>query len=265
MMTVMIDRISQSLLRKSVRLTAVLQANLDSIAAAWILLISLACALRLAFAATPIQSTLDLLGSAMPYAVVVLAPVATLAFALRMFPPGRVYAQPAIRLARYGRWRRVNCVDARALPQFGAVGLMASLLVGMLLNVPVRTVEFLFAIPALGGAAPQWYQILFHIMVADVVIMTSLYVFAFVMAIRLVPFFPRFLLLVWGMDLLAQLGIAKVVAMTGTVPVRVEYALLDLLEGNLTKVLISAAIWLPYLILSDRVNITYRQRVGLAE
>jgi hypothetical protein len=35
-----------------------------------------------------------------------------------------------------------------------------------------------------------------------------------------------------------------------------------MLEGNLKKVLISAAIWLPYLILSDRVNVTYRQRIG---
>lgn len=258
----MIDRLSRSLHGKSVRLVAALQANLRSIAAVWILLISFACGLRLAFAVTHVDPGLGAISNALPYVAVTMAPVATLFFALRIFPAGQLYAQPAIRLARYGRWRRVNCLDARALPAFGANGLMASLLIGMLLNVPVRTTEFLVAIPALGSHAPGWYQALFHIMVADVVIMTSLYLFAFVMAIRLVPFFPRFLVLVWGMDLLAQLGIAKLVASVSGVPIAVERALLDLLEGNLKKVLISAAIWLPYLILSDRVNITYRQRIS---
>jgi len=33
-----------------------------------------------------------------------------------------------------------------------------------------------------------------------------------------------------------------------------------LVEGNMTKVAISALIWLPYLLLSERVNITYRHR-----
>lgn len=258
----MIDRISQRLYGKSVRLVAALQVNLHSIAAIWILLISFACGLRLAFAATHVDPGLGMLNNALPYVAVVGAPVATLFFALRLFPAGQLYAQPAIRLSRYGRWRRVNCLEARSLPAFGATGLMASLLVGMLLNVPVRTAEFLLAIPALGSHAPGWFQMLFHIMVADVVIMSSLYVFAFVMAIRLVPFFPRFLLLVWGIDLLAQLGIAKLVSSIPAVPVAVEGALLDMLEGNLKKVLISAAIWLPYLILSDRVNVTYRQRIG---
>jgi hypothetical protein len=34
-----------------------------------------------------------------------------------------------------------------------------------------------------------------------------------------------------------------------------------MLEGNLKKVLISVAIWLPCLLLSRRVNLTYRWRV----
>ena len=34
-----------------------------------------------------------------------------------------------------------------------------------------------------------------------------------------------------------------------------------LLQGNMTKVLISIAIWLPYMMLSERVNLTYRSRL----
>lgn len=259
---IMIQRVSQALHRKSIRIVAGLDVNLRSIALWWIVLISFACGVRLAFAATHIDPGLDALTNALPYTAVVIAPVATLFFALRLFPHGAVYAQPAIRLARYGKWRRLDCLQARTLPSFGATGLMASLLVGMLLNVPVRTAEFLTAIPALGSHAPGWFQALFHIMVADVVIMSSLYVFAFVMAIRLVPYFPRFLLLVWGADLAAQIGIAKLVAEVPGVPATVEVALLAMLQGNLDKVLISAAVWLPYLILSERVNVTYRQRMG---
>ena len=33
------------------------------------------------------------------------------------------------------------------------------------------------------------------------------------------------------------------------------------LEGNVRKVLISMALWLPYLILSTRANVTFRHRV----
>ena len=33
-----------------------------------------------------------------------------------------------------------------------------------------------------------------------------------------------------------------------------------LLNGNVHKVLISMLVWLPYLLLSERINITYRQR-----
>jgi hypothetical protein len=34
-----------------------------------------------------------------------------------------------------------------------------------------------------------------------------------------------------------------------------------MLTGNVKKVLISMALWLPYLLLSTRVNVTYRHRV----
>ena len=50
-------------------------------------------------------------------------------------------------------------------------------------------------------------------------------------------------------------------AFVDLVPADVANALQSLLEGNIKKVLISGLVWLPYLILSDRVNVTFRQRV----
>jgi hypothetical protein len=58
-----------------------------------------------------------------------------------------------------------------------------------------------------------------------------------------------------------QLGIARAVAETSHLPAPVADALQTLLFGNVKKVLISACLWLPYLLLSTRVNVTFRQRV----
>jgi hypothetical protein len=97
-----------------------------------------------------------------------------------------------------------------------------------------------------------------------VIVMSFFYMVCFVMALRSVPLFPRMLLFAWGLDILAQLFIAKTIAATPGVPAMVAQPLHGLLEGNITKVLISAFVWLPYLILSERVNVTYRGRVSAA-
>ena len=55
---------------------------------------------------------------------------------------------------------------------------------------------------------------------------------------------------------------AELVAGTPGLPPAVAGALHDLLDGNVKKVLISVALWLPYLLLSRRVNLTYRSRVA---
>jgi hypothetical protein len=47
----------------------------------------------------------------------------------------------------------------------------------------------------------------------------------------------------------------------GDLPPRVVTALEPLLSGNLQKVLISVGLWAPYLLLSKRVNLTFRHRV----
>ena len=54
---------------------------------------------------------------------------------------------------------------------------------------------------------------------------------------------------------------AEMVTKAGDVPPAVATALHGVLEGNVKKVLISIGLWLPYLLLSKRVNVTYRQRL----
>jgi hypothetical protein len=77
-----------------------------------------------------------------------------------------------------------------------------------------------------------------------------------------VPLFPRLLAAIWLGDLAMQLVTAKLVVAASPVPGPVADALHRLLYGNIEKTLISIAVWLPYLLLSARVNITYRSRIG---
>ena len=109
--------------------------------------------------------------------------------------------------------------------------------------------------------APLWGNRLFEVMAADVIVMGFFYTVCFVLALRSVPLFPRMLVFAWLVDIAIQLGVARIVMATPGVPTDVAQPLHGLLEGNITKVLISALVWLPYLILSDRVNITYRSRM----
>ena len=115
--------------------------------------------------------------------------------------------------------------------------------------------------PALAGHVPEWLSTLRLVMTLDVVLLSSLYTVAFVAALRQVPHFPRLLVAIWAVDIAMQLGVATAVAGTDGLPVPVAHALQTLLDGNVKKVLISIALWLPYLLLSKRVNVTFRHRV----
>jgi Protein of unknown function (DUF2569) len=255
------NRASRELAARSEMLVGKIEVGLPRLMLLWVIAVSFGSGLRVAFATTPSGPALDKLATALPYVLIVLAPVATILFALRQFPANAFQSQPRIRLARFGHWQPINPIGARTLPLFGAGGFMASLLIGILINIPVRTMEFLTAMPPVGGAAPLWARTLHAMMLVDLVLLSSLYAFAFVMALRHAPLFPRFLALVWGVDILMQIGIARVMGNLAFLPREVSNALADMLEGNLKKVLISIAIWLPYLLLSKRVNLTYRARV----
>jgi hypothetical protein len=255
----MFHALSQRMHAKSAALLLSMEARLERIVLAWLVIAGAASALRIAF--SPLQSGFPDLATMAPYLLLVLAPVASMALALRWFAGGEGMAQPVTRLARLGSWRTLPAREARRHRLYGTTGLMVSLLVGMLLNIPVRGAEYLAAMPALSGPVPGWLATLHLLMTADVVLLSSLYAIAFVAALRRVPLFPRLLAAIWMVDLAMQLVTAQLVAGAPGLPPAVAASLHTLLDGNAKKVLISVALWLPYLLLSTRVNVTYRHRV----
>ena len=255
----MVFGISQRFSAKASAVLLQLQTRLDRILLGWFLLAALACGARIAL--TPLKEPLSF-GIVLPYVLLVYAPVVSALLALRWFADGDCQPQPRFRLSILGKWRTIDREDARRHHLYGAGGIMVSLLVGMLINVPFRAIEYLGAMPAVSGQLPAWLSILHTMMTLDVVLMTSLYAIAFVAALRHVPLFPRLLVAIWGLDLAMQLMTAELVAGAPGLPPPVAGALQSLLDGNVKKVLISIALWLPYLLLSQRVNVTYRSRVA---
>lgn len=226
---------------------------------AWVLVAAGLSAVRVAI--SPIQGVPDL-GSIIPYVLMIAAPTVSLMLALRWFAKGEKMDQPTIRLSRLGDWRTVSVAEARAHPLFGARGLMVSLLLGILMNIPFRALEYFGSMPALAGDIPPWLAVLRAVMTVDLVLMTSLYAITFAAALRHASIFPRMLVAVWLLDLLMQVLTAQLMIAEPGLPQQVGTALGTLLETNVKKLAISVALWLPYLMLSRRVNITYRRRVA---
>jgi len=250
--------IQHRLRAKSASLLMSIEGGLPRIMTIWFAPAMTGCAIRIV--ASPIRGAPDF-STFMPYILLVGAPLLSMGLALYWFRRGDELPQPIYRLAVGGSWRNVGAAEARRDPLYGSSGIMVSLLVGMLLNVPVRSLEYLAAMPALAGTVPQWLSTLRFVMTLDVVLLSSLYTIAFVAALRRVPLFPRLLATIWLVDIMMQLGIARAVAATEGLPVPVADALHSLLDGNVKKVLISVCLWLPYLLLSKRVNVTFRHRV----
>ena len=252
--------VGQRLHARSIALLSGIEATLPRMAAWWVGFAFLASALRIA--TSPMTGHGPDLSTVLPYALLVAAPAASLWLALGWFADGPEQAQPSTRLARLGRWRAVDRVEQRLHPLYGTSGFMVSLMVGMLLNVPIRALEYLAGVPAMAHGAPGWARTLHLMMTMDVVLLSSLYVVAFAAALRKVPLFPRLLAAIWCIDLVMQLAIADVVTAAPGLPASVAGSLHDILGNNVEKTLISMALWLPYLLLSARVNVTYRQRVS---
>ena len=254
----MFERLSDRMRSRSAVLLLTIDNRLNDILKYWLLVAGLASAARIAW--TPHHVPLAGFSTFASYMLLVAAPFVSTLLALRWFSDGHLQPQPTTRLARFGRWVQLDRAEAERHPLFGTSGIMVSLIVGMMLNVPIRAAEYLAAMPPMPAAMPQWLSVLHVAMTFDVVVFTSLYMIAFVAALRRVPLFPRLLVAIWLGDLAMQLTTAQMVAGTH-LPANVATALQTLLMGNVKKVLVSMALWLPYLLLSTRVNVTYRQRV----
>jgi hypothetical protein len=236
-----------------------MEQHIHRLLLAWVVIAALASGVRLVLSPSTGQALG--IGHVLPYILLVSAPAVSLMLALRWFASGEMMPQPAIRLSRIGKWRSVSLAEARRHPLFGANGLMVSLLVGMLVNIPFRAMEYFASMPALAGDVPAWLAVLRTMMTLDLVVLTSLYAIAFAAALRHAAIFPRLLVFVWLLDMMMQVLTAHLVAAEPSLPANVGLALGQLLETNVKKLAISVALWLPYLMLSKRVNVTYRRRV----
>ena len=254
----MFDEIRQKMRARSASLLITLDNKLDRILFWWLIIAGTASIARIAL--TPHRLPMAPVSTFASYMLLVVAPFASTLLALRWFSDGDLHPQPSIRLARVGRWIPISRQQAQAHPLYGTTGIMVSLLVGMMLNVPVRAAEYFAAMDPLPQAAPHWLSVLHFAMTLDVVLFGSLYMIAFVAALRRMPLFPRLLLVIWLADLTMQLATAQMVSATH-IPAPVADAVHTLLIGNVKKVLISIGLWLPYLLLSTRVNVTFRHRI----
>lgn len=252
---------SRSLYRRSLAVPPFLKRRIAWLAAGWVALAGAAAALRMAFPGSPVNEAWDAWPMLIAYIAIIGAPISGYLLARSAYSSKAARKPLDFHLSFIGNWRRISRDRASAHRLFGPVGFMASLLIGLILNVVVRSGEFFLAMPAMSATAPDWAMTMFAVMAADVIVMNFFYMVAFVMALRSIPLFPRMLLFVWLTDVVMQVMIAQQIGRIGSLPPEVVEPLVTLLEGNLQKVAISIAIWLPYLMLSDRVNVTYRWRL----
>jgi len=243
----MIRHVRQRLQSRSAALLLTLEGGLARFGMLWVTFIVGASAFRLATG--PFEG-LPAWTSVLAFLLLAVAPIGSALLALSWFAEPRDIKRVPSAVRRH--------------PLYGPSGVMVSLLVGLLIHVPLRASEYLVAMPALGGSVPPWLATLHFALTLDVVLFTSLYTIAFVAALKRSTAFPPLLMLIWLADVAMQIGIGQAVAVAGGLPPAVDVALQRLLDGNLLKVLVSAALWIPYLMLSTRVAITYRHALQVA-
>ncbi|MXO52159.1 DUF2569 domain-containing protein [Erythrobacter gaetbuli] len=244
---------------RSVALTTWIENHLGLLAFAWLALMASLLTYKVSRLMVPVHGAFDMVQLVLPYIFIALAPIAGFMIGRAAFLHNR--DQPEYRLALFGNWRELDRSEAQAHPSFGPTGFLTSLVVGMVFGVAIRTGEFLVIMPALNQNAPEWAFSLFIAMSLEVAAMNFFYMVCFVMALRTVPLFPRMLGYVWILDLLSKLMLARIAGGL-ELPASIGEPLSRLLTTNVHTVLISVAIWLPYLILSERVNVTFRHRVS---
>nr|WP_166180953.1 DUF2569 domain-containing protein [Altererythrobacter segetis] len=245
------------------RIGKALEVRMDAIVGAWAAVLLLATGLKIAGSGVVSPTVGQMLAMAFPFLLLGAAPVLGYRFAIACAVRTGDRRQPSFRLARFGRWREAGPLDRRRARIGGKAGFLVSLMVGLLLNVPVRSLKFLAIVPPIVPADPYWSQVLVATFTLQAATVNFLYMVCFVMALRSRPLFPRMLLLVWMVDLASQGLIASAMATSG-LPAELVGPLIATLHENLAEVLISMALWLPYLLVSDQVNLFFRNRVRAA-
>ena len=262
------QRLAARLLAESRRAAAVIEQQITAIVGGWAALILLIGTVKLALlvSAHPKIARVDLLvGLAGSYLLIAAAPALGFALVNSVFPKGRLSAQPSIRMCRYGQWASVSAAAARLQPNFGMSGSLVSLVGGLMLSISMRMIEYSVAMPAVPVGAPTWALAMFRIMTFDLIFFSFLYSVCITMALRAAPLFPRMLCYTWLCDLLMQLAIARYMSGVDGLPSEVAIALQPYVLVNVKKILISVVIWLPYLIVSKRINLTFRLRIRFDE
>ena len=255
------EQLQRFLLARSEHAIAFLKVSIRKIAIAWLMIFGCLAILRVVMSPTPADTFVQQLQLVMPYILVAASPFAGYFVGRAAITGKRARQASSINLNPFGQWKKLSPSQALKHSNYGPIGFLASLIIGMILNVVFRSGEFLLAIPALSLEAPEWGYTLFWLATFDTAIMNFFYMVCFVMALRTIPLFPKMLLYTWLLDVSLQLSIAKIMAQMAT-PAEVASTLVSLLNGNIDKVLLSAAIWLPYMMLSERVNVTFRHRVA---
>lgn len=256
--------LSAHLIAESQRIARFLDRRMSMLMAIWIVAVVLAAGIKILLlcASIPKVATLTaVIPLIFPYVLIAIAPTVGYALVIRCFTSGTLAAQPSVRLAKVGSWSSVSAQEARQRENYGMSGLLVSLVAGMLLSMVMRLGEYLLAVPAIPGGAPPWALAMFGAMTFDLVYLSFLYSVCIAMALKAAPLFTRMLAYTWLCDILMQVAIARHTINAGGLPPDVAAPLQAFLTANIKKVLISVMIWLPYLLVSNRVNLTFRQRV----
>lgn len=254
-----LKRASRIFALRTRRLARALEPGVEYVIPVWSGLVLLAAVLKVMAAPTTAASWHDAVAMSLPFLAAGVAPLAGYRIACKAFPRGAEFSQPTLRLSNLGRWSAASRREARGARLAGPIGMLVSLIAGLLFMVLFRNLQFLAIIPAVSMADEYWAKSLSLALGVNVVLVCFFYTVCFVMALRAAPLFPRMLLFTWALDIALQLASAKFMA-GANMPARLVAPFIATILENVAHVLISIALWGPYLLLSDQVNLLYRRR-----
>lgn len=240
------------------RITAWAKQRETAIIAAWIVLVAAIAAFKALTPINPPRSMAEGIGLMLPFLAIAAAPVLGYRFGTALFASRQ---QPAMRLAVYGQWRAATPAELGKGEQGWRSFAWFSLVSGILLNVPFRAFEYLTSIPAVTSADPMWAHVIQRAFTIDCAVACFAYAMCFAAAVQRSPLFARALVAAWLIDVALQSMIAVQVGNAPGVPAFLLEPMNALLAMNLKKVAISMSIWLPYLLISDNLNLLLRRRV----